>query len=348
MRKSSPAFQFYPGDWLSSTKIALMTPAQEGAYLRLLCHAWNDPDCSIPDDDNQLAILSRLGEDWFKGGSQMVKVCFEPSPHQNGRLVNLRLLKEKQKQELWKEKSSIGGRKSVEIRRLNKLKGGSQMVQTPLEPKPNHFASSVPPSEEDPPTPQKKRRTKIGTEVQLSDIQQRQFDIFWKAYPKKDKKFEAMVCWSNLLPNEDLFKQIVTKLEEFKKTYDWQKDFGRWIPMAATWLNNRRWLDESPKPGNGSSGQAVPAKPPAWEPWPVEKYMELYKDVDQLDPSVLQNYREYPALDKKLKDHYRAHIHNKAARGFQSQADLAQRLAEADAHVYKHWLEQPPEHRLPI
>jgi hypothetical protein len=33
-----PAFQFYPSDWLASMAIMLMTPAEEGAYVRLLCH----------------------------------------------------------------------------------------------------------------------------------------------------------------------------------------------------------------------------------------------------------------------------------------------------------------------
>ena len=40
-----PAFQFYPNDWLSSPTILLMTPAQEGAYIRLLCYCWSDKDC---------------------------------------------------------------------------------------------------------------------------------------------------------------------------------------------------------------------------------------------------------------------------------------------------------------
>jgi hypothetical protein len=58
----APAFQFYPDDWLSSPKISTMTPAEEGAYIRLLAYTWNDPDCTIPNDDASLAILSRLGE----------------------------------------------------------------------------------------------------------------------------------------------------------------------------------------------------------------------------------------------------------------------------------------------
>ena len=75
-KEKSPAFQFYPADWLSSTAISLMTPAEEGAYLRLLCHAWMDPMCSLPDDDAQLAILSRLGPHW-KHASLKIRAKFE-------------------------------------------------------------------------------------------------------------------------------------------------------------------------------------------------------------------------------------------------------------------------------
>lgn len=141
----SPAFQFYVNDWLSSPKIMLMTPAEEGAYIRLLCYAWSDPDCSLPDDDEELSALSRLGEGWFKGGSSKVRKCFEPHPEIPGRLVNQRLLEEREKQEEWREKSRAGGIKSGESRRSKPtkrtkppLKGGSQMV----EPNTNSSSSS--------------------------------------------------------------------------------------------------------------------------------------------------------------------------------------------------------------
>jgi uncharacterized protein YdaU (DUF1376 family) len=127
-KKRSPAFQFYPGDWLSSSKIAVMTPAEEGAYIRLLCHAWNDPHCSLPDDDEQLAIFSRLGEGWFNGGSTKIRACFQRHPKMHERIFNLRLLLERKKQLAWSRKSREGGERSGESRR-KKGKGGSQMVE---------------------------------------------------------------------------------------------------------------------------------------------------------------------------------------------------------------------------
>src|SRR5687768_1090940 len=97
-KKPAPAFQMYAGDWLSSTRIALMTPAQEGGYARLLMHCWNDPDCSLPDDDEQLAVLSRLGPDWPGASSERIRACFIPHPRKPGRLTQVRLLEERKKQ----------------------------------------------------------------------------------------------------------------------------------------------------------------------------------------------------------------------------------------------------------
>lgn len=133
----SPAFQFYPNDWLSSPKIATMTPAEEGAYIRLLCYDWaND---GIPDNDQQLAALSRLGEGWLKGGCPLVRQCFNQHPTKPGHLTNQRLQKERQKQSEWHEKSRSGGLQSGRIRKLTtETKGGS----TTLEPKGNSSSSS--------------------------------------------------------------------------------------------------------------------------------------------------------------------------------------------------------------
>jgi uncharacterized protein YdaU (DUF1376 family) len=136
-----PAFQFYPGDWLSSTRIALMTPAEEGAYIRLLCHAWADPQCSLPNDDDALASLSRLGEGWFNESGSKIKGCFKVK---GNRLVNERLKIEREKQKKWLEKSRLGGIHSGKSRKVKALglKGGSHLVQTKDEPKGNTSSSS--------------------------------------------------------------------------------------------------------------------------------------------------------------------------------------------------------------
>ncbi|GEM_PF-2957373 len=53
------AFQYYPNDWLRTSNITLMTPAQEVTYIRLLCYIWINFDGSIPNnEENNKVILS--------------------------------------------------------------------------------------------------------------------------------------------------------------------------------------------------------------------------------------------------------------------------------------------------
>lgn len=143
-----PAWQMYPKDWLTDIQNSLLTPAEEGARIRLKCHAWLDPDCTLPDDDASLALLSRLGEGWFNGGGDKLRACFVPHPKKPGRLCDIHLMAERKKQDAWRKKSQEGGKSSAESRALRSkeqlrvvegsLKGGSKMV----EPNGNSSSSS--------------------------------------------------------------------------------------------------------------------------------------------------------------------------------------------------------------
>ncbi len=75
--------------WLTSPSIGRMSPAAEAAYHRLLLVQWLDTDTSLPDDDVELARLSRLGEHWPKV-SAAVRAHLEPHPTIPGRLHNVR------------------------------------------------------------------------------------------------------------------------------------------------------------------------------------------------------------------------------------------------------------------
>lgn len=47
--------KFYPSEWLSDQRVMLMSPAQKGIYIDLLCHAWTEG--SIPSDPREIARL---------------------------------------------------------------------------------------------------------------------------------------------------------------------------------------------------------------------------------------------------------------------------------------------------
>ena len=88
------AFQLCLADWSSFADILLFTPAEEGAFIRLLSLAWLEEDCGLPSDDEALAKLSRLGEDWYAGSGERRRRKFTA---EGERLFNERLLAERQK-----------------------------------------------------------------------------------------------------------------------------------------------------------------------------------------------------------------------------------------------------------
>ena len=74
------------------------------------------------------------------------------------------------------------------------------------------------------------------------------FDSFWEIYPKKEAKEKARKAWRKLNPNADLQATILRAVETRKKTKDWLKDDGQYVPYPASWLNGKRWKDELPPP----------------------------------------------------------------------------------------------------
>ena len=70
------------------------------------------------------------------------------------------------------------------------------------------------------------------------------FDEFWGAYPKKKAKQDALKAFMKIKLNHEVLQNILLKLELAKKSDDWLKDNGQFIPFPATWLNGKRWEDE--------------------------------------------------------------------------------------------------------
>lgn len=71
------------------------------------------------------------------------------------------------------------------------------------------------------------------------------FEEFYKQYPRKVKKQDVEKWFKKNKPTDELFKKIIDSLNKFKNSYDWKKDNGQFIPYPSTWLNQKRWEDES-------------------------------------------------------------------------------------------------------
>ena len=70
------------------------------------------------------------------------------------------------------------------------------------------------------------------------------FERFWSAYPRKQNKVNARKAFDKLRADESVLNTMLSALEQQKRSVEWTKDNGAFIPHAATWLNGRRWEDE--------------------------------------------------------------------------------------------------------
>lgn len=105
-KAKSPAFQFYPQDFLTGT--ADMSNAEVGAYIRMLCHQWDKT--ALPDD--QKTLIRFCNGD--KNGVAAARKKFDVG--EDGMLRNRRLERTREDQENYKANKSEAGKEGAKKR----------------------------------------------------------------------------------------------------------------------------------------------------------------------------------------------------------------------------------------
>ena len=106
---------------------------------------------------------------------------------------------------------------------------------------------------------EKEKEKEREKEYECKRKREADFDAFWSAYPRKVNKPGAMKAFCKVdVPVETL----LSALENHKRSAQWVKDGGQFIPHPTTWLNQKRWEAELPadttvpKGASGGLGQA--------------------------------------------------------------------------------------------
>jgi uncharacterized protein YdaU (DUF1376 family) len=155
-KNKPPAFQFYPGDFLSDETVAMMNHEERGIYITLLCHCWLEG--SIPADEAKIARLIHCKSEALAP----VMHAFATSEADASRLIHPRLeeerLKQQERRSLLSEAGKKGGRPRVnaaEKPRLNEARA-ERKPQKALQSSSSAFGNSAslirscsPPSLED-------------------------------------------------------------------------------------------------------------------------------------------------------------------------------------------------------
>ena len=83
-----------------------------------------------------------------------------------------------------------------------------------------------------------------------------EFERFWSAYPRSRHigKGAALKAWTRHRAIRPPIEAIIRVLAALKKTDQWTRDNGQFIPHPATWLNRAGWDDEPPVQSADQSG----------------------------------------------------------------------------------------------
>ncbi len=243
MTEKSPAFQFYPKDWLSDQNVMLMDNEARGIYIHLLCYCWLNG--SIPNDVIQLAQLVNTDEVSFNGCWDSVGTCFQLNG--NGRLTNRRLDKEKAKQETRRTsaseagKASVKARKAKRIEQLRTVNDRSDSVPTKFNPSSSSSSSSS------------------NLKTLSRKESEKEFLIRWKRYQgEKDNRKLALGHWNtSVKTHQDLHDY--DQAEQNYYAIVAASFEGRSFKGGKTWMNNwRNYTDQKPPP-KPSKGKIPPS-----------------------------------------------------------------------------------------
>ena len=87
----------------------------------------------------------------------------------------------------------------------------------------------------------------VGNEVEVGTGRKsgkELFELFWGEYPRKTGKGKARESFLKIKPSLELTDKIITAVQNQKKSQQWLREKGQFIPHPATWLNQERWDDE--------------------------------------------------------------------------------------------------------
>ena len=220
-KEESPAFQFYPKDYLSDLKTRAMSYKERGMYWELCSHIWLEK--LLPAEPQALARILGVPLSEFKKHWPALQSCFRVVD--DGRLEHPRLEIERRKQAQYRDGQSDNGRRGA-ARRWGGRRDGDPMA-TPsrndgdpiLEPMAKNSSSS--PISVSSTTPTKNvgveharhattliprrnaRRMNEGGVVPLIDTQFGEFvSRVSPKYPDRDAAYDAITAWMRRVDEE--------------------------------------------------------------------------------------------------------------------------------------------------
>lgn len=141
---------------------------------------------------------------------------------------------------------------------LNTKQSTTKQSSSPYSPPAGDSApAETAPEDKTGPKPKRPRREKSAP-VHDPDA----FETFWAAYPRKDDRKVAVSAWDKLRPDRALCREMYAALKRQRRSDQWNREEGRFIPLFSTWLNGRKWENRGVDPA--LLDKPRPADPGGW------------------------------------------------------------------------------------
>jgi hypothetical protein len=225
--KSHPYIKFYGRDWIGDTSLRMCDLDERGLWIDLLCLMMqSEPYGHLAVNgramtSKEASRMIGVDEDTYKGILYRLIEKGIPSKTEDGIIYSRRLIREH--------------KRFMEGSKAGKRGGGNPALHPPH-----------PPTEEiqNPDTRIQIPESKGTIKVPFIGVGKDDgFDLFWKAYPKKKAKIDAMKAWGKAKTKPPI-ENILQAVKEQSASDEWVKEKGRYIPYPATWINAGRWSDE--------------------------------------------------------------------------------------------------------
>jgi len=227
----SPAFQWYPADYLADMQVRLLSWASRGLYVDLLCYCWREG--FIPADSSAIAQLCGCHD------LAIIEPClllFTEHPDDASKLIHGRLEKERLKQLEHRSERSTAGKKGAETRWGNK-----KPIKKKADSKANGLANGSAidlPMAKNSSTSSSSSSTSVlvSTKVDtLSDAEQ-----IYQLYPLKVGKKTAIDSIKKAL-KKTTKEVLVEAVTAYAKARNGETQY---TANPSTWFNQERWLDD--------------------------------------------------------------------------------------------------------
>ncbi len=249
----APSMPLFCGDFMADT--ASLSMEALGCYTQIICATWRRNADPFPDDDHELARLCRLTPTRWRAIRPALVRFFDIG---DGTWRQKRLEKEWEFVSNIRAKNSDAGKRSAEARSRKINEVDSTLVDHTLQrngqrngnphphPHPHPHQEGVPST-----TESLLGETEKGNP---SDSVESQFEVWWAIVPKKVGKPAALKAFK-AARKSTAFEVLLAGIQRFRNSAA-GKD-PQYIAHPTTWLNQRRWEDDTGSGGGQENSAAI-------------------------------------------------------------------------------------------